>query len=226
MDLETLKQLLKDGVITQAQFDKFSTDIGGKADAEQDEPIKSEADDPVDAPADKPDLETLVQKAVDRATNKLGNDNKKLKEDLEKERKKNLSAEELKVVELKEKENEIVEREQTIKDKENRLYAISALKKAKLDSGDEESLELVDFVIGEDETAIDLKVKALQKFEQRVRKLVTDEIYKTNGRTPEKGGSQGAEINPYKTGNLTMQMELEKKNPEEAKRLELAARAK
>ena len=61
-----------------------------------------------------------------------------------------------------------------------------ALKKAELDDGSEDTLDLVDFVMGEDETAIYLKVKALQKFAQRIIKNTTDGIYKTNGRFLEK----------------------------------------
>lgn len=76
-----------------------------------------------------------VQTAVDRATNKLGNENKKLKDQLNAERKKNLSADELKKVELQEKEDAITQKENELKEKENRMYAIKALKKAELDDG-------------------------------------------------------------------------------------------
>lgn len=212
MDLETLKQLLKDSVITQEQFDALS----------------KTQDEPEDKPEDKPkddDIEMLIQKAVDRATNKLGNDNKRLKEDLEKERKKSLTTEELNALEVKEKEQAIAEREQAIKNWENRIYAIKALKRAKLDSGEEESLDLVDFVLAGEEKDIDAKVKALQKFAQGIEKKTTEAIYKMNGRTPEKGSAGASEVNPYKkeTFNFTKQMELEIANPEEAKRLKAAA---
>lgn len=222
MKLSRLQELLKTGAISQKDYDEMVKT------AEQDTPpANPPADNPPkeDPPADPEDpdkkLEKLVQAAVDRATNKIGNENKKLKEQLEAERKKNLSADELKQVELQEKAQELAQKEQEIKEKENRMYAIKALKKAELDDGSEETLDLVEFVLGEDETAIDLKVKALQKFAQRVAKNTTDGIYKANGRTPGKGNAGGGSDNPWskESWNLTKQMELEISNPELAKTL-------
>lgn len=226
MKLSKLKALLKAGTITQEDYDelaKTAEQDDPPADPHKDEPPK---DDPPADPED-PDkkLEKMVQAAVDRATNKLGNENKKLKEQLDAERKKNLSADELKQVELQEKETELAQKEQEIKEKENRMYAIKALKKAELDDGSEETLDLVEFVLGEDETAIDLKVKALQKFAQRIAKNTTDGIYKANGRTPGRGNAGSSQDNPWSkdSWNLTKQMELEINNPELAKTLKASA---
>lgn len=231
MKLSKLKELLKNGSITQEEFDEMAKT------AEQDDPpadplkgTPPKDPDPDDDPDDPDDeLETkiskAVQAAVDRATNKLGNENKLLKDKLEKTRKEKLSAEELKQVELQEKEAELAQKEQEIQEKENRMYAIKALKKAELDDGSEDILELVEFVLGEDEAAIDLKVKALQKFAQRVAKNTTDGIYKANGRIPGKGNAGGASDNPWSkdSWNLTKQMELEISNPELAKTLKASA---
>lgn len=227
MKLSKLKKLLETGVIAQEEYDEMSktAEDDTKAAASNDDPVKDDSEvDPPKGDQDD-DLETkiakAVQAAVDRATNKLGNANKKLKEDLEKERKKNLSAEELKQLELQEKETELAQKEQEIREKENRMYVIKALKKAELDDGSEDTLDLVEFVLGEDETAIDLKVKALQKFAQRVAKNTTDGIYKANGRTPGKGNAGSRQDNPWskESWNLTKQMELEINNPELAKTL-------
>lgn len=225
MKLKKLKELLEKGSITQEEYDEMAKN------AEPDDPPADppKNDPPKDDPpaGDDPDkkLEKMIQAAVDRATNKLGNENKNLKEKLDAERKKNLSAEELKQVELQEKETELAKKEQEIKDKENRMYAIKALKKAELDDGSEDTLDLVDFVLGEDETAINLKVKALQKFAQRVAKNTTDGIYRANGREPGKGNAGGAKDNPWSkdSWNLTKQMELEISNPELAKTLKSSA---
>ena len=231
MKLSKLKKLLETGVIAQEEYDEMSktAEDDTKAAASNDDPVQDDSEvDPPKGDQDD-DLETkiakTVQAAVDRATNKLGNANKKLKEDLEKERKKNLSAEELKQLELQEKETELAQKEQEIREKENRMYAIKALKKAELDDGSEDTLDLVEFVLGEDETAIDLKVKALQKFAQRVAKNTTDGIYKANGRTPEKGNAGGGQDNPWskEAWNLTRQMEMELKNPELAKTMKASA---
>lgn len=226
MKLSRLQELLKTGAISQEDYDEMAKTVepdNPPADPSKDNPPK---DDPPADPED-PDkkLEKMVQAAVDRATNKIGNENKKLKEQLEAERKKNLSADELKQVEFQEKEQELAQKEQEIKDKENRMYAIKALKKAELDDGSEETLDLVEFVLGENETAIDMKVKALQKFAQRVAKNTTDGIYKSNGRTPGKGNAGGGSDNPWskESWNLTKQMELEISNPELAKTMKAGA---
>lgn len=225
MKLKKLKELLEKGSITQEEFDELAKNAepdDPPADPPKNDPPKD--DPPADDDQDKK-LEKMIQAAVDRATNKLGNENKGLREKLDAERKKNLSAEELKQVELQEKETELAKKEQEIKDKENRMYAIKALKKAELDDGSEDTLDLVDFVLGEDETAINLKVKALQKFAQRVAKNTTDGIYRTNGREPGKGNAGGAKDNPWSkdSWNLTKQMELEISNPELAKTLKSSA---
>lgn len=227
MKLFKLKELLKAGSITQEEFDEMAKTAepdeqppepdGGKT---PDEPDKGEPEDDLELKIAK-----AVQAAVDRATNRLGNENKLLKDKLEKTRKEKLSAEELKAVELQEKENELAQKEQEIREKENRMYAVKALKKAELDDGSEDILELVEFVQGEDETAIDLKVKALQKFAQRIAKTTTDGIYKANGRTPGKGNISGGQDNPWskENWNLTKQMELEINNPELAKTMRASA---
>lgn len=231
MKLSKLKELLKNGSISQEEYDEMAKT------AEQDDPPADPSKgtppkdpDPDDDPDDPDDdleakIAKAVQAAVDRATNKLGNENKLLKDKLEKTRKEKLSAEELKQVEFQEKEAELAQKEQEIREKENRMYAIKALKKAELDDGSEDALDLVEFVLGEDEAAIDLKIKALQKFAQRIIKNTTDGIYKSNGRTPGKGNAGGASDNPWskESWNFTKQMELEISSPELAKTLKASA---
>ncbi len=228
MKLSKLKELLKSGAVTQEEYDEMAktAEDDTKAGPPEDDP---EVDPPEDDPPGDDDLDAKITKAVQtavaRVANKLGNENKKLKGELEKERKKNLSADELKQLELQEKEQELAQKEQEIREKENRMYAIKALKKAELDDGSEETLDLVAFVLGEDETAIDVKVKALQKFAQRVAKNTTDGIYKANGRTPGRGNAGGGQDNPWSkdSWNLTKQMDLEINNPELAKTLKAGA---
>lgn len=221
MTLEKLKVLLASGAITQEEYDEMSKS------AKPQEPEGGEPPADTTPPEEDPDkkLEKLVQTAIDRATNKLGNDNKLLKEQLEKERKKNLSAEELKQVELQEKEAELARQALEIQTEKNRMYAVKALKKAELDDGSEDTLDLVEFVLGEDETSIDLKVRALQKFASRIAKNTTDGIYRANGREPGKGSAGSRKDNPWskESWNLTKQMELEISNPELAKTMKASA---
>lgn len=227
MKLTKFKELLKSGAVTQEEYDEMSktAEDDTKADPTDDSP---EDEPPEDDPLED-DLETkiakAVQSAVDRATNKLGNENKLLKDKLEKTRKEKMTAEELRQVELQEKEDELARQQAEIQMEKNRMHAIKALKKAGLDDGSEETLDLVEFVLGEDEPAIDLRVKALQKFAQRVAKNTTDGIYKANGRTPGKGNAGGGKDNPWikESWNLTKQMELELNDPELAKTMKASA---
>lgn len=227
MKLTKLKELLKSGAVTQEEYDEMSktAEDDTKADPTEDSP---EDEPPEDEPLED-DLETkiakAVQSAVDRATNKLGNENKLLKDKLEKTRKEKMTAEELRQVELQEKEDELARQQAEIQMEKNRMHAIKALKKAGLDDGSEETLDLVEFVLGKDEPAIDLRVKALQKFAQRVAKNTTDGIYKANGRTPGKGNAGEGKDNPWikESWNLTKQMELELNDPELAKTMKASA---
>lgn len=138
-------------------------------------------------------IEELIQKAVDRATNKLGNENKKLRGEIETLKKANMDADELKNFELSEKEKEIAERERALTDKENRLTAIKAIKEAGLDDGSDASLALVDFVMAEDENGIKERVKAFDALVKRIVKTQVDGVFKANGRTPGVGTDSAAD---------------------------------
>lgn len=141
------------------------------------------------------DFEKLIQKAVDRATNKLGNENKKLREQLETIKKEKLSDDELKKLELADKEADIADREAKLAEKENRLFAIKAIKEAGLDDGSDTSLELVDFVLSNNEDTTRAKVKV---FSQLINKMVAAKVaetFKHNGRNPDKGGTGEANNN-------------------------------
>ena len=135
------------------------------------------------------DIEKLIQRAVDRATNKLGNENKKLRDQNEALKREKLTDAERKQLELADKEADIADREAKLKDEQNRWFAMKAIKDAGLDDGGTNALELVEFVMGDDEDTITAKVKT---FETLVKKLVSAEVdrtFKANGRNPEKGGS-------------------------------------
>lgn len=138
------------------------------------------------------EVEKMISSAVDRATNKLGNDNKKLRGDLEAERKKNLSDKELKALELQEKEDEIAERERALTEKENRLFSIKAIKEVGLDDGSDASLALVDFVMADTEETIMERAKTLNAFIERIVKAKVDGVFRANGRTPGVGSETAA----------------------------------
>lgn len=221
MKLSKLKELLENGSITQEEYEAMAKS------AEPDEPNEPSGPDEPNEPDD--DLEERIQRAVDRATNKLGNENKSLREELTKLKNEKLTAEERAELEKKEKEAELEKRERELTDKENRLYAVKAIKKANLDDGSDSALDLVEFVMAEDEERIDAKVKAFSKLVDKLVKSEVDCVFKKNGGKPggSSGGGGGTPGNPYKkeTFNLTKQMELELNNPDEAKRLKEEAGA-
>lgn len=224
MDLEKLKGMLADGSITQEQFDKMVKALG-LDDTKDAEPKDTKKD---DEPKGNDDMELLIQKAVDRATNKLGNQKKELEKELERIKKEKMTDDERKEYEMQEKEKELQEKEREIALRENKLYAISAVKKAGLDDGSETSLELVEFVIDTDTTRIDSKVKAFSNLVKKLVKAEVDRTFKSRGGEPEKSGGDVVENNPYAaaTFNLTKQMELESSNPELAAKYKALAGAK
>lgn len=139
-----------------------------------------------------PDLESLIQRAVDRATNKLGNENKKLRGEIETLRKANMNDAEIKKLEIEDREKELAERDKALTDRENRLTAIKAIKEAGLDDGSDASLAIVDFVMAEDENAIRERVKTFNALIERIVKSKVDGVFKANGRTPGVGSESAA----------------------------------
>lgn len=131
-----------------------------------------------------PSIEELIQRAVDRATNKLGNENKKLRESNEKLKNENLTAEQRKQFELQEKEKDIADREAKLQEKENRDYALKAIKEAGLDDGGTRSLELIDFVVCDNEADTLSRVKLFGELVDKFVKAEVDKTFKMNGRNP------------------------------------------
>lgn len=137
-------------------------------------------------------LAAMVRREVDRATNRLGNENKKLREENERLKKEKLSDEDLKKYELDKRDNELAEREKALADRENRLFAIKAIKNAGLDDGSGSSLDIVDFVMADDEDGILTKVKSFSELVKRTVKAQVDAVFKANGRTPGVGSDTAA----------------------------------
>lgn len=227
MTKEKLQSLLDNGAITQEEFDEMIKNVADPAPATDPEPKNDPEPDPKNEPFDLDKLDRIVQARVDKALAAERKEKAELKRKLDLERKANRDGAELKQIEIEEREKTIAERERAILDKENRLYAVKAIKEAGLDDGSDTSLSLVEFVMGEDETEINDKVKA---FKELFDKAVTAEVnkrFKDNGRTPKQGSALNGGNNPYKkeTYNLTEQMRLEISNPELAKKLQAEAGA-
>lgn len=135
-------------------------------------------------------LEKLVQSRVDKITAELGKKNSTLQKELNKVKREKLSDEEVRKLELADKESELAEKERELTERENRLFAIKAIKEIGLDDGSQQSLELVDFVMAGDEEAITERVKAFKSLVDRFVTAKVDETIKSKGRIPN-GGSVG-----------------------------------
>lgn len=224
MTLEKLKELLESGAITTEQFNEMVKSLKLEEPTDP-EPTDPEPKDP--EPIDYDKLDKIVQARVDKMMAQERKKNADLKKQLDKMQKEKLTDDELRQVEMDEKEQAIAEREKAITEKENRLYAVKAIKEAGLDDGSETSLSLVDFVMAEDEAEIDKKVKAFKSlFDEAVSKEV-NKRFKENGYNPKRGENLNGGKNPYtkEQWNLTEQMQLEISNPELAAQLKASAGA-
>ena len=233
MTIEELKKLLESGAITQEQFESMATAMGLEIEEpEAEEPDEESKAEPATEPFDVEKLDKLIQARVDRQMAAERKKNVDLKRQLERLQKAKMTDEELQQIELSNKEKDIAEREQALREKENRLYALKAIKKAGLDDGGDDSLAIVDFVLGNDETEIDERVQSFKTmFDKAVNKAVEAEVKKRFGeaaRTPKKGTILNNGKNPYakEQFNLSEQMDLEINNPELAAQLKAAAGVK
>lgn len=219
MTKEKLDLLLKNEAITQEEYDEWLEKSENRSEESEPEEVES------NSAFDDEKLEKLIQAKVDRITSKLGKEKASMQKQLEKLKKEKLSDEELKQYELSQKEQEIAEREKALLEKENRLYAIKAIKSAGLDDGSDKSLELVDFVLSEETDVIDNRVKAFGALVKKFAQSEIDKTFKENGRNPNAGSKAKTTQNPYakETFNLTKIMELEAKDPELANQLQSAA---
>lgn len=225
MTIDELKALLDEGKITKEQFAALAKTIDPNYTEEEPEEPETEPEEPeTDQEAE---IQKRIQREVDRAKNKLGNENKKLRQQLDAIKKAHLTEAEQAELDRQEREDALAERERALVEKENRLYAIKAIKAAGLDDGSDRALELVDFVLGGTEADIDMKVKAFGGLVKKFVKAEVDKTFKQNGRNPEQGNG-GVEKNPWtKDGwNITQQMNIEMTNPELAKQLRAAAGVK
>lgn len=163
-----------------------------------------------------PDIERLVQARADKLTAESGKKIAALQKELEKLKKEKMTDDELKQFEMTEKERTLAERERALADKENRLIAIKAIKEAGLDDGSENALELVDFVMADDEEAVRTKVKAFGALVNKFVAAKVDKTFRQNGRNPN-GGSSGNEGGDNNAGTSVAEM-LGKNRAEQQKR--------
>ena len=146
-------------------------------------------------------LEKLIQSAVDRATNKLGNENKELRKQLDELVKQNLTeAERVELERKQEREKFEQEKAQFLLEK-NKLFAVNALAKAELGVESDKLESLVGLVMGNDEAAISENVKNLSEIVKLLVAGKVEQTFKDNGRNPAGSGNadKKKEDNPLAT---------------------------
>lgn len=182
MTLEKLKQMLKDGHITQEEYDFMASKISAKKDDDKKDDKK---DDKLPE-----NLQALIQSAVDRATNKIGNENKSLRKQLEDLRKEKLTDDEVKRLELEEKLKLLEDKEKELKERELKAFASKAIRDAGLDDGSDIGLALVDVLMGADEDSITAKTKTFKTLLDKSVETQVKQRFKDSGRDMSKGGSE------------------------------------
>lgn len=235
MTKKKLKELLDKGDITQEEYDAMlptaKDDPEPNPGKETEDPAPSPNSDP--KPDSKPtehldseEIERRAKTLADKVTAKLGKEKAELQKELDRIKREHMSADERAKADFEQQKQELAQKEQDLQDEKNRMYAVKAMKKAGIDDGDEDIMELVDFVMGPDETTIDSHVKAFKDYADRIVAKQVDQRFKAAGRHPGKGSDTvSPKDNPYtKEGfNLTKQMELETSDPDKAKALKEAA---
>lgn len=139
------------------------------------------------------DFDRLLQARLDKAMAEERKKNANLTKEIEKMKREKMTADELKKYDDEKRANDLAEREKTIAEKENRYYAITALKKAGLDDGSETVLELADLVMGADTNETDTRIATLNKLVTKMVDSKVNERFKSFGRVPNSGSSSGGE---------------------------------
>ncbi len=147
-------------------------------------------------------IEKLVQSRLDKALANERKENASLKKKLDKLSKEKLSEDEVKQLEISDREAAIQAKEKEIAEKENRLTAIKAIKSAGLDDGGDLALELADLVVVENDTAetIEARIKTIGALVKKMTAAEVEKTFKTNGRTPN-GAPKGS-----KTENIASKL--------------------
>lgn len=162
-------------------------DVDSKGDKQDDKGDKSNGK---SSEYNEDSVKKLISDAISEATKDLIKDNGSLKEQIKELSRKGLTPEQVAELEKKDKEDEQNKREAELTERENRFYALTAIKDAGLDSGDKTALELINLVMGKDQAEIDANVKTLNTLVKRMVKTEVDKTFKDNGRSP-KGGDDG-----------------------------------
>ena len=165
---------------------------GAQTTAQEPTAQQTPATEPKQEPLTTEAIEKIIQSRVDKSNAELGKKIAALQKENESLKKEKMTAEELKKFEDEEREKMLQEKERDIKQRENRWFAMNAIKEIGLDDGSKLSLDLVDFVMDDTEEKITAKVKAFNELVQNFVSAKVDAKFKAIGRTPN-GATQSSE---------------------------------
>ena len=139
-----------------------------------------------------PEVQKLLQSALDRERNKYGHELKELKKQLEKEKKNGMTAAELADYEKTQRERELAEREKMILDRENRYFALQEVTALGYTLGTEQTEALVSLVMAQDQRTIRKNTATLKTLVDGLVKAEVDKTFRRYGTTPN-GAKNGAD---------------------------------
>lgn len=139
----------------------------------------------------------IVQSQVDRLMADERKKNADLQKKVDRMAKEKLSDDEIKKLEMQEKETELAEREKAINQQRNLIYAQQVVTKA----GYGEDLEsVVDFVMSDSEEKTDERIKAFKSLVDKIVATQVNNTFKANGRTP--NGANNANVDDKKDNSI------------------------
>lgn len=156
--------------------------------------------------SDNGTLEKLIQSAVDRATNKLGNENKALKKQIDDIMKQKLTDDERIELERKQERDQFEQEKAQFTAERNKYLAVTALAKADLNVSSDKLNDLVSLVMGADENAINDNVKKLSELVKEITASKVQKTFEDNGRNPQGSGNPSGSKKEDKADSLAVKL--------------------
>lgn len=239
MDLKALREALKAGSITLAQFKEqakawLAAQLASGAMTQEDHDkevaaVESETDPAGGGGSMTPEevaamLEKERQSAADKVRTEMSNKLKAAEAELEKIRREKMTEEERLKDDMAKAQQALEDQKAELNRQRVELHTITSLAKAGIDD------RFKGFLAGATIEETDERIKDFQSVWAVALKEAVEKKFKDNGGDPNRnnGGGAGGQVNPWKpeTLNLTKQAEIQRTNPELAKTLKAAAGVK
>lgn len=206
-------QLFAEDVTSEEGDSETKAKVKAKAEENKDVEAEDDGEEKTEPEFTDAQLE-IIKKMVQSETDKVRTKYVKKVKELEEEKNELLTAkmtvEEKAEHDRKVREKELAEKERELSAKENRLYAIDALKKSEM------PLDFLEFVVGADEGDTDTKIATLSQLWTKALNKAISERMKGIGRKPGSGDGQPAAITKEQFAKMkyTEKLALRKENPQ------------